>query len=88
MGLATGNAWNGGYTGNTIDGIDMWSTIISNTTSPRREIIHFADIYGNYSYQYDNMKLIRTQLGWIGEYTDPILNFVGEQSKESLCSFV
>ena len=88
MGLATGGAWTGGYTGNTIDGIDMWSTITTNASSPRREIIHFADIYGNYSYQYDHMKIIKSQIGWIGEYTSPVLQFEGDKSDETICSFV
>ena len=87
MGLATGGEWSGGYTGNKIDGIDMWSTIASGAASPRREIIHFADIYGNYSYQYDDMKLVKTQLGWIGEYTQPLIEFSGKQSDESVCEF-
>lgn len=87
MGLATGGQWTGSYVGNKIDGIDMWSTITSGAASPRKEIIHFADIYGNYSYQYDNMKIVKTQLGWIGEYTEPLIEFAGSPSKDSVCEF-
>jgi len=39
MGLATGGAWNGSYTGADIDGVDVWDDIMSLTSAGRSEMV-------------------------------------------------
>jgi hypothetical protein len=56
MGLATGYQWKGGLYGQEIDGIDMWPTIKAGAPSPRTEIVHYVDEYGNCSLQLDMVK--------------------------------
>ena len=57
MSLVTNGEWTGGYTGNTIDGKDMWNAILSDTTSPHKEIIHSVDTDGAGSIQINMFKL-------------------------------
>ena len=40
MGLATAGSWKGSLSGNSIDGVDMWTAIMTNSSSPRTEILH------------------------------------------------
>jgi len=56
MGLATGGGWNGSFTGATLDGRDVWHSIMSDDQSPHDEIIHYHDGQ-NASIQYDFYKL-------------------------------
>lgn len=57
MGLATGGLWNGSLTNATLDGVDMWDSIMTNGDSPREEIVHFANGYGSISMNYKMYKL-------------------------------
>jgi len=41
MGLATNGQWTSSYGGNTIDGVDMWDTIVNNETTKHTEIVHY-----------------------------------------------
>ena len=43
MGLATAGSWKGSLSGNPIDGVDMWTAIMTNSSSPRTEILHRLD---------------------------------------------
>ena len=56
MGLATEAQWTGSYSGADLDGIDLWDAIVSNTESPRHEILHELK-REDVSIQIDNMKL-------------------------------
>ncbi len=57
MGLATNYQWTGSVIGSTIDGVDMWETIMNNGTSTHVEIVHYADGDSKASIQYKNYKL-------------------------------
>eukprot|EP01035_Chromulina_nebulosa_P018932 gene18932-24739_t len=55
MNLATEGEWSGSYSGNDIDGVDMWDAIINNEDSPKVEIVHY--LYGETaSISYNNLK--------------------------------
>lgn len=86
MGLATGNTWTGSYVGNDIDGVDMWSAINDNTDSPRIEIVHYADHYGNVSIQYNMNKYIYTGTN-VDATTDPDHTFSGTSAEPTACLF-
>lgn len=43
MGWATGGEWNGSYTNAELDGVDVWDAILTNSTSPRQEIVFYVD---------------------------------------------
>jgi len=58
MGLATDNAWTGGYTGNDIDGIDIWDHLIANVPSGRNEIVFVSNDDPMFIGQYDGVKYI------------------------------
>jgi hypothetical protein len=58
MGIATNNAWIGSYANSELDGFDMWSAILSDSESPRHEIVHYVDDENIIcSYQYDYLKI-------------------------------
>jgi arylsulfatase B len=59
MSVATNQQWTGSYGGNSvaIDGVDMWTTILNDETSPRSEIVHFADGMSSASIQVDMVKV-------------------------------
>jgi hypothetical protein len=57
MSLATHGLWNGSYAGATLDGVNMWDTIISNSVSPRKEILHYSDGVRTTSLQFGMIKL-------------------------------
>jgi arylsulfatase A-like enzyme len=64
MGLATANTWNGSYANATIDGVDVWDAIISNTPSPRIATLHYSLKSGTaldreVSYQENNYRYIQ-----------------------------
>lgn len=58
MGLATNNTWTGSYSGADIDGLDIWSSITTNTTTSRDEIVFLSYPAGTYAMQYEKMKYI------------------------------
>lgn len=84
MGLATGGAWTGSYLGNTIDGVDMWTALTTNTASPRSEIVHYLTSDGNCSYQLDMVKLIMTDNDLDG-VTLPSFAIDGDSASPSVC---
>ena len=84
MGLATGGAWKGSLIGNTIDGVDMWTAVTTNTASPRSEIVHYLTADGNCSYQLDMVKLIMTDKDLDG-VTLPSFSFEGTSATPSVC---
>lgn len=86
MGLATDNTWTGSYVGNTMDGVDQWSAIRDNTDSPRIEIVHFADKYGNVSIQYNMNKYVYTGTN-VDATTQPDHVFVGTSVPSDVCLF-
>ena len=57
MSIATNGQWSAGYTGNEIDGVNMWDAILTDATSPRTEIVHYVDSSGRGSIQIDMKKL-------------------------------
>ena len=57
MGLATNYEWTGSLVDATIDGVDMWETIMNNGTSTHVEIAHYANGEGAASIQYNHYKL-------------------------------
>lgn len=75
MNLATNGEWNGSLVGNEIDGIDMWNNIVNDLPSPRFEIVHWMDPYGNCSFQNDSLKFIITSgedlLSYVPKYVYP-----------------
>lgn len=78
MGLATGGTWQGSMIGATIDGIDMWDSITSGTASPRQDIVHYIDKFGNCSLQRNMIKLdIRTDA--INHYKTPSHYFTRDE---------
>jgi len=42
MNVATDGAWEGSYSGNTIDGSDVWDALINNHPSPHEEIVFYV----------------------------------------------
>jgi hypothetical protein len=59
MNPATDGAWTGGYSGQAIDGVDMWEAITTGADSPRTEVVHVigdgddgfaALVMGNYKF--------------------------------------
>jgi len=84
MGLATGGAWTGGLTGNTIDGVDMWNAVTTNTASPRSEIVNFLNSEGEVSYVLDGMKYIVSDDGLDG-FTLPNFEFSGTSAVANIC---
>jgi hypothetical protein len=58
MNVATSGSWTGSYSGADIDGVDMWDAIMTNSASPRSEIIHYASTSStSASVQKDLVKL-------------------------------
>lgn len=58
MTAATNGEWTGSYVGAELDGVSMWDAIITNGSSPRREIVHYINSDGTEgSLQYDLVKL-------------------------------
>jgi len=84
MGLASGGLWKGSMTGAEIDGVDQWNALTTNGDSPRIEIVHFADSYGNVSIQYNMNKLV-----WTGANVDattfPLHTFTGHSAETTVC---
>ena len=70
--------------GTTLDGTNMLGAMIDNQPSPHRGIVHYADRWGNVSYQYDMMKLIHTSLIERGFYT-PDEVFLGDAKEATVC---
>lgn len=60
MSLATNGSWNGSLSGVEIDGVDVWSAIMSNASSPRVELVHDYDDEGYFCIQYGMYKLTNT----------------------------
>eukprot|EP01034_Spumella_vulgaris_P028918 gene28918-35871_t len=58
MRLASNGKWTGSMKGHELDGVDMWNSVIQDTSSHHNEIVHYMDSYGNVSYQYDMLKLV------------------------------
>jgi len=62
MGLATNSSWKRSYSGMTIDGVDQWQSIVTNSPSKKSEIVHYTTTvagkvfsalqYGNLKYYY------------------------------------
>lgn len=86
MGLATGGTWKGSLIGAELDGVDMWDAITSNTDSPRTEIAHYVDKFGNVSVQIDMMKIVLTAESEIEGYGIPQFATSGEASEASCLS--
>lgn len=86
MGVATGNMWKGSYTGAALDGVDMWNAIMGNSDSPRSEIVHYVDKFGNTSIQIDMHKLILTSEGEASGYSVPKFPVLGSSSSASCLS--
>lgn len=84
MGIATGGEWRGSVVGNTMDGMNMLPAIQANAESPRKSIVHYADAAGNVSYQYENLKLVRSSLRVLAA-SEPVSIFLGEQSAVNEC---
>lgn len=60
MGIATNQQWSGSYVSDTtLDGVDFWPSVLSNTSSPRSEIIHYADKHGYACVQSGDYKYLR-----------------------------
>jgi len=58
LSLATDKEWQGGYGGQTIDGKDMWASLLDNNMETQHEeVVHWMDEFGNCSYQYKMLKL-------------------------------
>ena len=64
----------------------MWSAIIDDSDSPRSEIVHYVDSFGNTSIQIDMKKLILTSDGVATGYAVPEFPLVGSASSASCLS--
>lgn len=58
MGRASNGEWTGSLTDATLDGYDMWDAIMTNSPSPRHEIVHYADGKNTITLQSDDAKII------------------------------
>jgi len=85
MGLATGGAWTGSFLGNTIDGVDIWNAVTTNTESPHHEIVNHLSADGNVTYQYDMKKMIVAGSGYIDAYSVPTWDFLGTSKSPNVC---
>lgn len=85
MGLATGGAWTGSFLQHTVDGVDMWTAITTNTESPRHEIVNYLTTDGNCSYVNDMKKLIVSNAGYIEGFLTPNFEFVGTANNAATC---
>jgi hypothetical protein len=73
MGQASNGEWKGSLTDTVLDGYDMWDSIMMNSSSPRHEIVHYADGQHTMSLQVDEIKLI---LGITSTpFTTPLTSF-------------
>jgi hypothetical protein len=57
MGLATGGAWSGSYHDAEIDGVDVWHSVLTNSESPKKVIVHYHDGSDLTSVQFESYKL-------------------------------
>lgn len=57
MNLATAGAWSGGLNQQEIDGINLWSPMITNTMNFAREMVFYCDS-NHYSGQFEYIKYI------------------------------
>lgn len=87
MGLATGGAWKGGLEGATIDGVDAWNAITTNSDSPHSEIVHYVDDTGSICIQIDGKKLLITSVGVLGPHSEADQIFVGDTPESNVCLF-
>jgi hypothetical protein len=77
MHVATEGAWTGSYSGATIDGVDMWNAIMTNSTSPKTQIVHFASAHtDNACVQIGMVKL--NYLEVLQPVNDPDYVFAGD----------
>jgi len=81
MGQATDSAWTGSYSDeNVLDGVDVWSTIMENTTSPHQVMVHYHD-GENCTIQYKMVKVIYSD-DW-KNYHVPDYNFERDQAPQN-----
>jgi len=58
MGIATGEQWTGSYTGAELDGVDMWSSIVTDGASKHTEIVHSCHTSADVcSVQWDEYRI-------------------------------
>jgi hypothetical protein len=87
MHIATDGQWTGSLTNAELDGLDMWEAILTNATSPRIEIVHYADGNKTVTLQQSNMKF--AVIGAISRTTTPVYTFASDlmpQSQRYQCS--
>lgn len=58
MHLATGGEWTGGYTGNTIDGENIWEKLIDDEPTTREEIVFVSSTDTQFVGQYNGLKYL------------------------------
>ena len=87
MSLVTNGEWTGGYTNNTIDGQNMWDAILTNSSSPRTEIIHYVNHAGEGSIQINMFKL---DVGFNASDFDEVADYfpadLAYENSRTLCS--
>jgi arylsulfatase A-like enzyme len=77
MYVATEGQWTGSYTDADLDGVSMWEAIMSNSTSPHTQIVHYASLYSTAgSVQIDMVKL--DYLQELPDYTTPATIYTGD----------
>jgi hypothetical protein len=61
MNPATAGSWKGGYSGQDIDGVDMWSAVTTGADSSRTEVVHMiGDTAGDQAViLYNNVKYMK-----------------------------
>ena len=80
MGQATNGEWTGSYSGDTLDGVDVWSAILENSTSPHQTIVHYHD-GENCTLQYKMVKMV-TSSNW-HKYHEPDHYFAKDQAPQN-----
>lgn len=80
LGRATNGTWSGSYSNHTIDGLDIWNAMITQSKSPREEMVHGVSSTSSV-LQYGDMKWFNNVNTPSADY--PPFVFKGDQNKSA-----
>jgi hypothetical protein len=90
MGLATNGTWSGSMVGHSIDGADMWESLMTDGDTAHPEIVLFLDRLGSFTVVRDMVKMTLyngTEAVSMSSYESPDAKFVAEKAEASVCLF-
>eukprot|EP01034_Spumella_vulgaris_P035511 gene35511-43782_t len=92
MGLATNGEWAGGSTGNTIDGADQWTSIISNGETSHPDMVLYLDSDLSVTLQSHMVRLMQIQsANYVGlpnfAYPNKVFSASAEEDDTTACLF-